>query len=369
MSRTAEFPSSTSGVFGSEGPVTPAVSAPTASGSRPPNSSTSIGNGTRVSPIAVDDLEDEEEVKAKKGPIFTFDPSPMKNGKRVYETHEVSKGLTDALANLRKLVAKGELRLLLSATRACTLTSSARTESFVPKNKFPPSLKPPLIEAALQAIKNDEYDDNFFNLMPEIFPYNRFTMHKMIKREVCEPRCRQIEAEIAADAKALKIEVDKAMPAAVKAYEEAVAKWKEEYDAWKAQNPTSDNGNAANGGRQSLTPVGSDGDASTANAKDAAKDGARKSIFSARRCSIADIFPSCPPEAPKPIRKFKFNETMRMKLYAIMTVHSEVWLRKTEKAEVETVEEKHKPSSMNMTKQRYAEVGIHLSSPHWALLY
>jgi hypothetical protein len=47
-----------------------------------------------------------------------------------------------------------------------------------------------------------------------------------------------------------------------------------------------------------------------------------------------------------------------MKLYAIMTVHSEVWLRKTEKAEVENVEEKHKPSSMNMTKQRYAEVSV-----------
>ena len=60
--------------------------------------------------------------------------------------------------------------------------------------------------------------------------------------------------------------------------------------------------------------------------------------------------------APKPIRKFKFTETMRMMLYSIMTVHQEVWVRRTEKAEVEGVEDKLKPSSMNMTKQRYAEV-------------
>lgn len=46
-----------------------------------------------------------------------------------------------------------------------------------------------------------------------------------------------------------------------------------------------------------------------------------------------------------------------MILYQIMTVHHEIYVRRAEKAEVENVEEKLRPSSMNMTKQRYAEVG------------
>jgi hypothetical protein len=44
------------------------------------------------------------------------------------------------------------------------------------KGKFPPVLKPLLKEVTVLAIKNNEYDENFFNVMPKIFPYNRFTM-------------------------------------------------------------------------------------------------------------------------------------------------------------------------------------------------
>lgn len=106
-SNAASFVAATG--FDSTRPLTPEPSQPYASTSAAPLSTASAGNGTRVSPIAVDDLEDEEEVRAKKGPTFSFDPSPMKNGKRVYETHEVSPGLTVALSNLRKLAAKGGL--------------------------------------------------------------------------------------------------------------------------------------------------------------------------------------------------------------------------------------------------------------------
>jgi len=50
------------------------------------------------------------------------------------------------------------------------------TESWEQKGKFPPSLKPPLAKLATLAIKLDEYDDDFFALMPMLFPYNKFTM-------------------------------------------------------------------------------------------------------------------------------------------------------------------------------------------------
>ncbi len=49
-------------------------------------------------------------------------------------------------------------------------------ENWEPKGKFPTSVRPVLGAVALKAIKLNEYDDNFFNLMPRIFPYNRFTM-------------------------------------------------------------------------------------------------------------------------------------------------------------------------------------------------
>ncbi|KAF9456909.1 hypothetical protein BDZ94DRAFT_1314708 [Collybia nuda] len=57
-------------------------------------------------------------------------------------------------------------------------------ESWDQKGKFPPSLKPLLSQLAILAIKLDEYDEYFFNLMPSLFPYNKFTMSKLIKRTV-----------------------------------------------------------------------------------------------------------------------------------------------------------------------------------------
>ncbi|KAH6912235.1 hypothetical protein BKA70DRAFT_1098496 [Coprinopsis sp. MPI-PUGE-AT-0042] len=57
-------------------------------------------------------------------------------------------------------------------------------ENWEQKGKFPPALKPHLSTLALLAIKLDEYDDHFFNLMPTLFPYNKFTMTKLIKRTV-----------------------------------------------------------------------------------------------------------------------------------------------------------------------------------------
>ncbi|KAF9529895.1 hypothetical protein CPB83DRAFT_851765 [Crepidotus variabilis] len=59
-----------------------------------------------------------------------------------------------------------------------------RLESWEQKGKFPPGLKPPLAKLALCAIRLDEYDDDFFSLMPQLFPYNKFTMTKLIKRTV-----------------------------------------------------------------------------------------------------------------------------------------------------------------------------------------
>ena len=49
-------------------------------------------------------------------------------------------------------------------------------ESFAVKTKFPQTLRAPLAEVALKAVELDEYGENFFKYLTEIFPYNKFTM-------------------------------------------------------------------------------------------------------------------------------------------------------------------------------------------------
>ncbi|KAK9900613.1 hypothetical protein P389DRAFT_15260 [Cystobasidium minutum MCA 4210] len=304
--------------------------------------------GSRTSPINIDDADDGD-VDMSFGPpgnasssafankpastsssvpppsrpsnVFAFDPSPnKKDGKKLYAYNPVSSTLEAQLDILRAAVSK---------------------ESFVPKNKFPPAIKPILMETALTAMRTGEYDENFFNIMPNIFPYNRFTMHKMIKREVCEVRCAQLEEEINVHVEELKSELDKVLPENIRAYEDQVEKWKEEYSAWEMQKGTSHGSNNASSsglatdshqnGRNSLTPVGSEGDpAPPAQSTEAGS---------------ADAGPV------KPLPKFKFTQNMRMCLFKIMTLSSEVTERQTEKAQVE---EKDPPSAMNATKARYA---------------
>ena len=82
-----------------------------------------------------------------------------------------------AIQDMKAAIAKGAcahssspLFLISSRVQLCG------PESWETKGKFPPSLKPVLAQVALKAIRLNEYDDNFFNLMPRLFPYNRFTM-------------------------------------------------------------------------------------------------------------------------------------------------------------------------------------------------
>ncbi|GAA5998368.1 uncharacterized protein JCM10292_001149 [Rhodotorula paludigena] len=67
--------------------------------------------------------------------------------------------------------------------------------SWVQKNKFPPDLKETLLSVALHALRIDEYDDDFFAMMPKIFPYNLFTMKKLIKREVYPTRINEMSTQ------------------------------------------------------------------------------------------------------------------------------------------------------------------------------
>ncbi|BGP14364.1 hypothetical protein JCM10213_004491 [Rhodosporidiobolus nylandii] len=68
------------------------------------------------------------------------------------------------------------------------LRRESAKESWIVKNKFPPELRNLLTSVAYHALDLGEYGDDFFAVMPKIFPYNLFTMKKLIKREVFSKR-------------------------------------------------------------------------------------------------------------------------------------------------------------------------------------
>jgi len=79
--------------------------------------------------------------------------------------------LEQMIESLKVAIANGKY----SSDTPFYITATQPPESWV-KGKFPPTLKPTLAQVALKAVVLGEYDDNFFNLMPKIFPYNRYTL-------------------------------------------------------------------------------------------------------------------------------------------------------------------------------------------------
>ncbi|KAI5479034.1 hypothetical protein MNV49_004316 [Pseudohyphozyma bogoriensis] len=107
------------------------------------------------------------------------------------------------------------------------LREEVAKESFAVKNKFPRRVRPLIVALALRALDLDEYDDDFFAMLPKILPYNLFTMKKFTKREVFPHRIARMTAE-----------QDKHVEALRKGIEEQLPKQKREFDAhfgeWEA---------------------------------------------------------------------------------------------------------------------------------------
>lgn len=74
------------------------------------------------------------------------------------------------------------------------LRQAKEKETFV-KGKFPPDLRPVLLEVAHKALELDEFDDKFFAELPKILPYNNFTLKKLVKREMFWTRIQRYERE------------------------------------------------------------------------------------------------------------------------------------------------------------------------------
>lgn len=116
--------------------------------------------GTRESPIAL--LDDD-------------DNRPPTSKRKLSPGQSAANDSGDAPKKRRKVQQLQPFHPDLEASIE-RLKFAIAAESFEIKGKFPPSLKPKLQQLALQAISLDEYNDNFFARMPQLFPYNKFTM-------------------------------------------------------------------------------------------------------------------------------------------------------------------------------------------------
>ncbi|KAL4077536.1 hypothetical protein J3A83DRAFT_4087986 [Scleroderma citrinum] len=108
-----------------------------------------------------------------------------------------------------------------------SLKASIAKEDWSNKGKFPADMKPILADIALKAIHLGEYDEDFFNLMPVLFPYNRFTMMKLIKRTVFTDHYNILAARQDVLLDQLARLTKEGFPKAQEEWEKSVAAWRE----------------------------------------------------------------------------------------------------------------------------------------------
>ncbi|KAF5314469.1 hypothetical protein D9619_011913 [Psilocybe cf. subviscida] len=180
--------------------------------SAPPRSNAATNaNANGPPPINTDVDDSHAGQKRKRQTLMT-----MENGKKrkVVDETMFHPDLQAAIKDIRALVA---------------------SENWENKGKFPPSLKPPLTRLAILAIRLDEYDDAFFALMPSIFPYNKFTMTKLIKRTVFTDHLGLLQERQEVLLGQLKVLVDEGWTKAQEEWERSVAAWERRQEKLRAE--------------------------------------------------------------------------------------------------------------------------------------
>lgn len=151
--------------------------------------------GSQNSPIKVDDNDEDHHQQPKA-------PSHIPSTK--YPTRAVPRRLEREFDNLRQKVSK---------------------ESWLKKTKFPPSLREPLMQASKIAVALNEYNDNFFNWLPHIFPYNRLTLHKYTKRQFLSNHTDFMKQLQDINMSVLESQIKETLPILRQEYEEQMSKW------------------------------------------------------------------------------------------------------------------------------------------------
>lgn len=181
------------------------------------------------------------------------------------------------------------------------------------KGKFPPHLKDPLTEMAVRAMRMDEYDDHFFNMLPQIFPYNRFTMMKLTKRLVF-PRHIELLHEAQDNLLVLLEKETKAgFATAQEEYDKAMAAWDRKQERLKAEPATA-----------TLTPASQTHahDSDSAMPSDSGgpgKDDAAKAGMSVYAVPGGNGIPTINP----PVKKYRMTDTIKGIVWQLVQLSNE----------------------------------------------
>ncbi|KAG8929906.1 hypothetical protein FRC02_004883 [Tulasnella sp. 418] len=145
--------------------------------SRPPHS----GLGTQESPIA---LDDEADAPKAEGQRTSAPPTKRMKTEAGSIPNPVSSNATHTFVvdGKTRTVDKTELEANFNpqvTTALHGLKAEIDKTKWETKGRFPQNLKPILVDVATLALKLGDYNDSFFDYMPFIFPYNRFTMMKL----------------------------------------------------------------------------------------------------------------------------------------------------------------------------------------------
>ncbi|GLB44449.1 putative HPC2 and ubinuclein domain containing protein [Lyophyllum shimeji] len=282
---------------------------------------TATGAGTRELPLAVPSgsaSEEESKVAPGAGAYTVGDPRVGEKRKRYVTVVEGGKK--------RKIVDLQSFHPLIQEEVEKLKVLIAK-ENWDQKGKFPPALKPPLAQLAVLAIKLDEYDEHFFNLMPTLFPYNKFTMSKLIKRTVFQEhtallmeRQEALLAELAEQAKA-------GFAKAEEEWEKAVLAWDKRQEKLRLEG-------AAGAGTDSTGPTRDpteemDVDASpSASVSAADKDKDKDKDKEGKE--VKEVHPQQPPG-----KKYRLTESMKAIVWQLVLLSNECCRLENEKNTLE----------------------------------
>ena len=253
-------------------------------------------DGSRDAPIPVEDVDSNPSKLAKKAR---------------YPTLPVDPRLQAAFDDLKKKV---------------------EAESFAVKTKFPPNLKPPLVETARIAVALGEYDENFFNHLPTIFPYNRFTMMKLVKREFFLHHIKYFED--------LKQEhLDKLGKMIRDSYPQQLADFEAAHKKWIERGEAPKDGQAAEPSR----PAANDSNGDEPTDAEGQEEGEDENV--------------------EPTKRWRWSEEMREEVFVLITIENAMSEIRNEKYKLENSAEQY--SEINARKACYKQMAELFPEEGW----
>jgi hypothetical protein len=170
------------------------------------------------------------------------------------------------------------------------------------------------------AITVQAYDENFFNYLPKIFPYNRFTMLKLTKRLAYKDHIRLIHERQAALLAELQKMVDEGMESAKFEYERSLQLWEERKARKKWEEEKRAEGAAGMEGVEFQ---------STSNAPAAVKDADKDDKDKEEKDGEDGDGDEDKDKSPQ--TRYRLNETMRGYLWALVQLSNNVCTLTNEK--------------------------------------